>query len=121
LSKPELLLSPDAQAALAAYSWPGNVRELENLMERMAILCECSVGALDLALGPDVSAQQPTQFREIERQAILNALEANRGNRTRAARQLGISVRTLQYRLKQYQSAQPDEVQQAEASMSSRR
>ena len=45
---------------------------------------------------------RPVLFKDIERQAIVDALEANGGNRTRAARQLGISLRTLQYRLKEY-------------------
>jgi DNA-binding NtrC family response regulator len=44
----------------------------------------------------------PVLFRDIEKKAILDALGGNQGNRTRAARQLGISLRTLQYRLKEY-------------------
>jgi two-component system, NtrC family, response regulator AtoC len=87
--------------ALAAYRWPGNVRELENLMERMAILCEERIEASDLDM-LDVRERRPLLWRDIERKAITDALRANQGNRTLAARQLGISLRTLQYRLKEY-------------------
>lgn len=103
LHRPALHLTPDARQAMLAYRWPGNVRELENMMERMAILCESSVSAADLPIaGADPSESRPVRFIDIERKAILDALEANGGNRTRAARQLGISLRTLQYRLKEY-------------------
>jgi DNA-binding NtrC family response regulator len=101
LSKPALRLTPEAEAVLRAYEWPGNVRELENLMERMAILFEDVVDSDDLpitATGP----ARPVLFKDIERKAIVDALEANGGNRTHAARQLGISLRTFQYRLKEY-------------------
>jgi DNA-binding NtrC family response regulator len=101
LTKPALRLTPEAEAVLRAYEWPGNVRELENLMERMAILFEDVVDSDDLpitATGP----ARPVLFKDIERKAIVDALEANGGNRTHAARQLGISLRTFQYRLKEY-------------------
>jgi two-component system response regulator HydG len=101
LNKGPIRMTPDAERVMAAYSWPGNVRELENLMERVAILCDYVVEPDDLpitATGP----ARPVLFRDIERNAIEAALEANSGNRTRAAKQLGISVRTLQYRLREY-------------------
>ena len=101
LRKPDLKLSSQAETVLAAYNWPGNVRELENLMERVAILCDDIIEPDDLpvtASGPT----RPVLFKDIERQAIEDALRANGGNRTRAAKQLGISLRTLQYRLKEY-------------------
>ncbi len=87
---------------LQAYEWPGNVRELENVMERMAILCEHQVDAGDLSLLQGEHSR-PVLWREIERAAIEDALHMNHGNRTLAAQQLGISLRTLQYRLKEYQ------------------
>ena len=101
LRKPELKLSAEAAAVLAAYTWPGNVRELENLMERVAILCDDIIEPDDLpvtASGPI----RPVLFKDIERKAIEDALQANGGNRTRTAKHLGISLRTLQYRLKEY-------------------
>jgi transcriptional regulator with GAF, ATPase, and Fis domain len=101
LGKQGVTLSAEAETVLMDYSWPGNVRELENTMERVAILCDEVVQPDDLpvtASGPS----RPVLFKDIERNAIESALEENGGNRTRAARQLGISLRTLQYRLKEY-------------------
>ncbi len=102
LGKTPPVLARDAVRVLHSYRWPGNVRELENAMERMAILCEERVAAGDLAMlhGEE---RRPLLWRDIERQAIEEALRMNRGNRTLAAQQLGISLRTLQYRLKEYQ------------------
>lgn len=105
-----LTLTPAAENALLAYPWPGNVRELENMMERSAILCEdgvVDVPALLLPAGlesraPEAPAGATRSFKDIEQRAILDALAANSGNRTRTAQQLGISLRTLQYRLKEY-------------------
>ncbi len=57
---------------------------------------------LPLLIGSTGSSAQPLSMREVERIAIENALRANNGNRTHAARQLGISLRKLQYRLKEY-------------------
>jgi DNA-binding NtrC family response regulator len=102
MGKPALRLAPSAERLLAAYGWPGNVRELENLMERMAILADGTVDAGDLPI-PAGETLRPLRFKDIERQAIEEALRRNAGNRTRAARELGISVRTLQYRMKEYQ------------------
>jgi DNA-binding NtrC family response regulator len=101
LAKPHLVLTPEAEKVLLAYGWPGNVRELENTMERVAILCDDVIEPDDLPVTSSGLAR-PVLFRDIERQAIEDALRANDGNRTKTARQLGISLRTLQYRLKEY-------------------
>jgi DNA-binding NtrC family response regulator len=101
LNKKGLLLTGESEAVLAKYAWPGNVRELENTMERLAILSEGTIEPDDLPITPAGPAR-PVLFRDIERQAILDALRANADNRTRTAQQLGISLRTLQYRLKEY-------------------
>jgi transcriptional regulator with PAS, ATPase and Fis domain len=101
LRKQPLRLSDEAAELLLRYDWPGNVRELENLMERMAILCEEVIEAADLPIAP-TGTERPTMLRDVERQVILDTLAANAGNRSRTAAQLGISVRTLQYRLKDY-------------------
>jgi two-component system response regulator FlrC len=101
LGKPKLVLTPQAEKVLQVYGWPGNVRELENTMQRVAILCENEVEAEDLPLSGNGTAR-PLLFKDIERQAIENALRENGGNRAKAAQQLGISLRTLQYRLKDY-------------------
>jgi two-component system response regulator FlrC len=115
LGKPLASISPEAAHLLRAYHWPGNVRELENTMERAAILSEGDLLPGDLpglvlpaaAADPLLTAAQPAPgsaktVRELEKEAILAALKANHGNRTRSAAQLGISLRTLQYRLKEY-------------------
>jgi len=101
MSRPALRLTPEAERVLVGYNWPGNVRELENTMERMAILCDDAVEPGDLPITAS-GATRPVLFKDIERQAIEDALRANDGSRTKAAQQLGISLRTLQYRLKEY-------------------
>ena len=101
LGRPAPRLSQPALDRLLSYAWPGNVRELENMMERVAILVEGDVAPEDLSL-PQAETSRPLRVKDIERRAIEEALEMNHGNRTRAARQLGISVRTLQYRLREY-------------------
>ena len=101
LGKPAPTLSQEAIDRLLAYAWPGNVRELENMMERAAILSEGTIEPAHLAVaGPERS--RAVRMKDIQRRAIEEALRANQGSRTRAARQLGISLRTLQYRLKEY-------------------
>ena len=101
MGKPAPRLSTDAESLLLGYAWPGNVRELENMMERAAILAEGEVLPEHLGIGDDAPSRA-VRFTDIERKAIEGALADNNGNRTRAARQLGISLRTLQYRLKEY-------------------
>ena len=103
LGKTDLALTPDALEALLAYEWPGNVRELEIVMERAAMLCDGEVALSELPI-PLAGGSRPAGWKEIERQAIEAALRAHNGNRTRAARGLGISLRKLQYRLKGYES-----------------
>lgn len=101
-------LSPDVCALLESYRWPGNIRELRNVITRATIL---SPGDRILAehLPPNLrSAGSPTEelmsLAAMERRAILSALENNDGNRTLAARELGISRRKLLYRLKEYET-----------------
>jgi len=101
LGKPSLELGKDAIDVLLACPWPGNVRELENMMERVAILCDHRVEARDLPVSQTELAR-PVRWRDIERQSIEDALRTHGGNRTQAAHQLGISLRKLQYRLKEY-------------------
>jgi two-component system, NtrC family, response regulator AtoC len=101
LNKPGLTLSPEAESVLMEYGWPGNVRELQNTMERLAILCDGMVEPDDLPI-TSTGPARAVLFKDIERKAIEEALAENHGNRTRTAKQLGISLRTLQYRLKEY-------------------
>lgn len=110
-------LSPAAADQLLHYPWPGNVRELDNAMERAAALCRGSrVGVEDLpeevrqtVQGPATRAGQVRPLREVEREAILWALEQNGGNQTRTAKQLQIGTATLYRKLKRYGMVKPRE------------
>jgi DNA-binding NtrC family response regulator len=101
LEKPPFTLADAALRALTAHHWPGNVRELELLMERAALRAGRQVEREDLALAEPAGAA-PRRIDEIVRRSILDALCRHNGNRTHAARELGISLRTLQYRLRDY-------------------
>lgn len=104
--KPGLRLSESARFVLRSHAWPGNVRELENAIERAAILSDGEILPRHLPFGAmqalDPAAAGTLNVHELERRAIEEALRLHGGNRTRAARELGISLRTLQYRLKEF-------------------
>jgi two-component system NtrC family response regulator len=90
---------------LYAYDWPGNVRELENALERSLIVAKTDTimpEDLSLQFNQKVPEARPTTIAEIEKAAILEALARNQGERRSTAQQLGLSLRTLQYRLKEY-------------------
>jgi two-component system, NtrC family, response regulator AtoC len=97
----------EAMEALADYTWPGNIRELQNVIERSVILGSGTILLKDLPsalsetgeCAPDDCAGS---LKKLEKSAILKALEDAAGNRRKAATALGISKRTLQYRLKDY-------------------
>jgi two-component system response regulator PilR (NtrC family) len=105
-------LTPAAESALLAYRFPGNVRELENILERALTLASgdvIDVGDIQLRADPQEESAEPqgtdeapleTQLEEIERDAIVKALEQTRYNKTAAAKLLGISFRALRYRVK---------------------
>ena len=104
-------LTPSAQRVLMNYAWPGNFRELRNVLEH------ASIAAHGSSILPSDFPQYLLQFkpvapsgsvlvgniREIERRAILEALEKTGGNKTRAAQLLGISRSNLSYKLRDYQ------------------
>jgi len=98
--------APEAQNILQRYDWPGNVRELINAIERSLIIARGdTITPIDLPFQPRpdrAAATPPVSLAEIEKAAILAALERNSGDRRGTADQLGISLRTLQYRLKEY-------------------
>jgi DNA-binding NtrC family response regulator len=98
-------LTDEALSALQAHPWPGNVRELRNVLERAIVVRVGEpIRASDLALahaGP-AAASSSLDRSHREREALLAALRRTGGRRDEAARLLGISVRTLYYRLKQW-------------------
>ncbi len=124
---PAPVLTDAACRALAAYSWPGNVRELAHAMERAVVLgggetidvddlafdfsSAAAPAAHDGAGGPVVSGDQPLRvdfsrgpvvIEDVERLLIQQAFEQSGGNRTRAAKLLGMSKDTLRYRLEKF-------------------
>jgi transcriptional regulator with PAS, ATPase and Fis domain len=104
-------LSSEAQRILYNYGWPGNVRELQNALERSLIVAKTdTILPEDLALHLDQKTAEahPATLAEIEKAAILEALARSDGDRRITAQQLGISLRTLQYRLKEYGLAGKD-------------
>lgn len=96
--------SREATHALLRYAWPGNVRELQNVIERAVILTsgEIDVRQLKLDLAVESTLEGEGALRSNEREMIRKVLAETAGNRTQAARILGISLRTLQYRIKEY-------------------
>jgi len=106
------MLAKDAVAALESYAFPGNVRELENILERAITLCTSGeVRASDIQLRPTPVSAHSTgdspnggalgdHLEDIERDAIVKALEQTRYNKTAAAKVLGMSFRALRYRIK---------------------
>lgn len=105
--------SDEALRALQGYGWPGNVRELSNAVEHAVVLGEGPVlGLADLPAAIQeaetvrVGAAQPDEeetLDAIERRTILQALERTGYNRTKAARVLGVTRRTLGYRIRKYE------------------
>jgi two-component system, NtrC family, response regulator AtoC len=113
-------LSRDAQAALLAHAWPGNVRELRNVLEQAVLLGAGQVidvqhlalpnsvlsaippNPLHAPARPGARETAPTTLPELERMALLQALERTGWNVSRAARMLGISRDTLRYRIDKY-------------------
>ena len=97
--------SPDALSVLRSHDWPGNIRELQNVIERALILSSGRIKAHHLNL-ENVSQAPPAAgglLKACERETIRNVLSEVKGNRKKASEMLGISVRTLQYRIKEYE------------------
>ncbi len=104
----ERSLSEPALKRLSAHAWPGNVRELKNVIEcALTLSSSQQIQEQDLFLdGPESrsGSSAPRTVAEAEQSLILSTLEQTNGNRTRAAEQLGISIRTLRNKLGQYRS-----------------
>jgi two-component system, NtrC family, response regulator AtoC len=110
--RPAPALSDSARDALTGYAWPGNVRELRNAIERALVLCGETIEATDLPEKLRDAAQRVRpvssgadmrgHLAEVERAAIVAALETEGQNQTRAARRLGLSRRALIYKMEKY-------------------
>ena len=114
----EAQLTNEAIDALKQHHWPGNVRELENAIERACILSDTLIlEPADLGLGPSTTESESLAeldlsgtlsdvahraLRLVERKKILRALEANSGNKSKAAEDLGVSYKTLLNKIKEY-------------------
>ncbi len=105
-----ITLDPELKRYLETHDWPGNVRQLRNCLESMVVLARSDVLTMaDLPAtmssgvnpcGHHVAIPPGTKLEDLEREAVEQALEQHNGNRTHAARALGISVRTLQRKRK---------------------
>ncbi len=105
-------VAPDALRKLMRYSWPGNIRELRNMIERMCLESEGDVlGVEDLPeslqgtteiVPANVPSLAGLTLADVEKMMILSTLRRNQGNREQTARELGISIRTLYRKLKEY-------------------
>ena len=106
--------SPDAVQRLRAHHWPGNVRELKNVVRRAHIMSDAELiepeaipaegSAARADAGPYVSVRVGTPIAEVERRLIFATLEQCGGTKERAAEMLGISLKTLYNRLREYKS-----------------
>ena len=107
----ELHFSPNAISALIYYYWPGNVREMENLLERLAIISENGLIDVD-DLAPYLkhtinetrleNLLRLDSLTEMEKRGVVAALERNNWIQSRAARELGITLRQIGYRVKKF-------------------
>jgi len=106
----EQLFTPEAIEVLTRHSWPGNVRELANVIEHATILCDEPPITPDhlpqrfdsrKAAASKVRISGPISLRDLEMQAIYDALERHNGNKPEAAEELGISLKTLYNKLNQ--------------------
>ena len=113
-------LTPETRRLMMGYSWPGNVRQLESAIERAILLCEGDLITVeDLPLEVRQESRPMTEgafklpaegisFEDVERSLILQAMEQTDYNITKSAKLLGLTFRTLQYRLEKFGIKKPD-------------
>lgn len=107
--RPKPGVTPEAMYRLKAHDWPGNIRELENAVQRALILCNVQIEVADLPAylhaadktAPTAQPQALLSLREMEQQHIRRVLDAVDGNKTAAAKILGINRKTLRIKLKE--------------------
>jgi len=113
-------LTPETTRLMENYSWPGNVRQLESAIERAILLCEGDLITVeDLPLEVRQESRPPSEgafklppegisFEDVERSLIMQAMEQTDSNITKSAKLLGLTFRTLQYRLEKFGIKRPD-------------
>ena len=118
-------LTPDTRKMMIDYGWPGNVRQLESAIERAILLCEGDLITIeDLPLevrqeaGPVAQGMfklppEGISFEDVERDLIMQAMEQTDYNITKSAKLLGLTFRTLQYRLEKFGIKKPEGKQEA--------
>jgi two-component system response regulator FlrC len=108
-------LTQDAMNMLAKRHWRGNIRELENTMQRAALLCRGETAGMEhLMLNDEQPVPAPAaqgNIRDMERDLIYRTLREMDGNKTRAAKALGVTVRTIRNKLNEYEKNFPAERQ----------
>ena len=114
IKRPPLPFGPGAVEALGAYDWPGNIRELRNVVERALLFGNGpEVAPEDLGIAPACASQEPTldpktlNLEELERSAIVAALEQSGWVQSKAAKLLGITPRALVYKLDKHAISHP--------------
>jgi len=115
-NRPRPAIKPEAMQLLRRHSWPGNIRELENIAQRAVILSDGAIGPQHLPDYLQASAPPPAakgesallSLKEMEQQHIHKVLNATGGNKSEAARILGINRKTLRAKLKQFGLDRPE-------------
>src|SRR5213595_2346861 len=118
-------LTPETRRLMQNYSWPGNVRQLESAIERAILLCEgdeITVEDLPLEVRQDAKPAaegafklppEGINFEDVERNLIIQAMEQTDYNITKSAKLLGLTFRTLQYRLEKFGIKRPEAKKEA--------
>ncbi len=107
-------VSPEVMRLLKDYGWPGNVRELENTVERAVVLCKKNVIEPEHlpsnimpsgeTITPYLQLRIGTPLKDVEKEVILKTLELTGGNKTDAAKLLGVSTRKVEYKVKEWET-----------------
>lgn len=105
-------VSPEAMKLLKDYNWPGNVRELENTIERAVVLSKKDViepehlppnlAPRNDSITPSLQVRIGTSLKDVEKEVIMKTLELTGGNKTDAAKLLGVSTRKIEYKVKEW-------------------
>jgi DNA-binding NtrC family response regulator len=126
-SKREIKIGKEAEKILSGYNYPGNVRQLESAIERAILLCEDDTITVE-DLPPEMVSRntdsavsgefklppEGVNFEDVERSLIIQAMDRTDSNITKSAKLLGLTFRTLQYRLEKYGIKKDDDIVEGE-------